>query len=645
MDVYSLLGIEVVTFNEFQLLAHNVIDYHTKKVVDSNIRKLQSIEESADYDSAIKPSQHSIDEVISKIIKYAKKDKTITFSIRELRIVSYYLMKLGDDKVSLEAAVALLRDNWRNMFFSGVVFYLFNSWNLLSVTTRELLCELVKEKLKLYSDRNKRLIKLKNHADYFDIYGPVRMAALIEKQNIHILDAPSIIGYKQSSLTQSFYSDVIISYFKSQRNIDIVQVQSVLSKYGLDRTKKLLCAELVLAAEQSENPLQQTIVSRLAKDILGDISLATNWAPFTGAKQHEIDKLRRAQALVNLWITRKVVEVFFEVCVQDEDRKRFWLKHVEKHHISDFRIVGSSMIRIYMQNDSRTSGLFSRFFIETNSSLQRTAALVLRISDRVLIEFSDTGALYVYKPDRPIVKYLFTGRRSFDSVGELKLPSIGNLIEQEDDTYFGPAYTLNDEGRMTHRGYWQDRLNVWLKNLLRSGEVPGSSYGNYNNNVFKPEKKDKPRVVQEYDFSENAGTDDVRRSLNPPSSKDVDTSVHSKQPSDAEMTNEIVVLERFLKYKLSSKPFLGNKYRIVATENYFFLEMIGRGFGKLRHMKNGEIPIGSILVSKQKDSDYYRVTHLMMGRESVIGFVNESEDVVIFRDDLPAKAVKRIKLR
>lgn len=82
-------------------------------------------------DKGLNVAQQSIDEIVSKVIRMAPSGDTSmeNWTIRELRIVSYYLMKLRDDKVYYFYALDLLDKNWKNMFFNGLVFYLLNSWH------------------------------------------------------------------------------------------------------------------------------------------------------------------------------------------------------------------------------------------------------------------------------------------------------------------------------------------------------------------------------------------------------------------------------------------------------------------------------------------------------------------------------------
>ena len=109
---------------------------------------------------------------------------------------------------------------------------------------------------------------------------------------------------------------------------DLSIVEEILSRHKLDRTIKLVFANLIEKAEKDGSELIQTQISKFANRLMGDISLSATWAPFIGATEADANKLRNAKNLVNLWFARKIIEVFFEVCVQDKSRKEFWLEYV-----------------------------------------------------------------------------------------------------------------------------------------------------------------------------------------------------------------------------------------------------------------------------------------------------------------------------
>ena len=268
-----------------------------------------------------------------------------------------------------------------------------------------------------------------------------------------------LLGYKASSLSFPYFSDVIINYFKRKQEIDYDEMENIFSKHSLDRTKKLIYAYLVEKAEDSGDGNFQGAVVRSARRILGDINVSTTWSPFTGATAEDIWQLNKAKDLIIAWGARKTVDAFFDVCVQDPRRRKCWLEYVGS--IMDYRIVGSTSVRTKLQSNSEVAPLLKSCFIETNSRVSATAALVLFIKDKVFVEFSDVGSLYIYNSSNRIIRDI-KRKRYLDSTADLKDTSIGMAIDQ----YSSWSYLYYDEGRITHRGEWEERFRRWMREKM-----------------------------------------------------------------------------------------------------------------------------------------------------------------------------------
>lgn len=459
-SIFDLLNINKETFREFPLQANLIADYQIGKVINSNTKRLKEIENVMLSDKLISVSPQSVEEVIHKVKKAAETTNIEeNWTTQELRIISYYLTKLQDNNKAFSYALFVLDNNWRNLFFSGLIFYIMNSWNNNPKTYRNDVCALVKSQLNKYQDDNKKYLILKNHANFFEETGPLRLARLLKHRNMNIFDAPTIIGYKPSTISLAYYSDVIINYFKNDGTTELSQIEEALIKHGLNRTKKLLFADLVEDADRNGSDVRQSQISKFASRIMGDISLSVTWAPFNDATPEEVEKLRNARRLINKWYARKVIEVFFDICVQDIYRKNYWLRYLEV--IEEFRISGSMAVKLSLNSDFRINDMFQNYFIETNSRKVKTAALILYIRNKIFVEFSDLGSLYIYNKDNYTVKSL-TNKRYIDSINNLKNTNLPQAVVFNDYDY----YHFNDEGSMRHAGYWQERLDKWFRNVL-----------------------------------------------------------------------------------------------------------------------------------------------------------------------------------
>lgn len=647
VDAYTQLNINQEVLKDFALQALRIDDHQIEKTINQNIRKLKEIEMRMFADEGIKVNKQSIEEVLYKVLEAAHSGETNMddWTMRELRIVSYYMMKLQNENDVYNYALALLDRGWKNMFFNGLVFYVMNSWNMIKPELRKNTCQLITKKLQQYSDNNRRYLMYKNHANFFEEAGPVRMATLLSSKKQDVREAPQILGNKQASFAQSYYSDVIVKYCEKV-NLDIDTLEEIFEIHTDTRTKKLVFANLVIQADKDGDAVKQTQISKFINRILGDVTLAATWAPFPGATTDEALKLKQAMQLVNLWFARRIIETFFEVCVQDRDRKVFWLKYVQ--YVSGFKIVGSTMTKRALQNDPRTSTMFLRHFIETNSNYSQTSALVLCIKNKVLVEFSDTGALYVYNQGHTKTKFLRNGARYMDSTNDLKIPSMQMLIVNYD---WGGHY-YNEEGRMTHQGYWQSRLSSWLRDKVLSKDNTAMSYFETKDDktfvaqdLPKEKPITKPNVIiqktavetphspQKTDERPMPPVQSIRRPAVQTSSFEKPRSTDSHQIPHSQPSKFLpVVHERKIAFMLSSKWVFNDTCRIVCNNKGYYVNMSrGQSFVLIRRMFDNVKCIGSIWIKRPDKNGWSQVTHAVSGIEYMIGYIKQGGGGVLYK--------------
>ena len=474
-NIYDLLGIESDSFRNLPLLANNIMDVETDRSLKRNIRKLEAIYEATPDDALRDIPKDVADQVLKKVIAVASEADAapaVEWSIRELRIVSYYLKRLRNHPRSFYYALNILDTNWRDMFFNGLKSFLLSSWNEIDPDYRKATCRLLQKKLKQYGGNVRRYVLLQDHANLFDEAGPIRMAAIIGAKGMNLTEAPTLLGCKLSMFKSSYFSDVIICYVRKKGISDTSVIDNILRQHDLERTRKLLIADLVEQAEAGGDAVQRAMLCKYISGVLGDVTLASNWAPFPGATEEEAQRLRNAMEHAVLWLTQEVIETFFEVCVQDSARKSFWLNYLP--YVSRFRIIGSSYIGGLLRNNSRVGSILHSYFIETlDRPLSQTSALVLFVRNKMIVEFSDVGALYVYGSDDEMVKSVLRGVRPHN-VGNLKRSYMNALMDINEGW-------LHGSGRMVHSGNWQNRLGKWMEAMLFSNrKSPFSTVSEYD---------------------------------------------------------------------------------------------------------------------------------------------------------------------
>lgn len=659
-EAYNLLNLSHDVIKDFHLLANRVDDIQMQRIINNNVRKLKSIEERMLANGGLNVSKQSIDEVLYKVVKAAEREgiEIEEWSGRELRIISYYMMKLQDEEAAFEYALKLLDIGWRNLFFNGLLFFLFNSWCLIKPNLRAKVSELIIKKLQKYEDNNQRFKILKNNGNLLEESGPIRLAAILIARKMDIRVAPNIIGSKPSSISQSYFSDVIIKYCH-RFELNEEKLENLFQIHNLKRTKQLVFADLVEKEDKAGDPIKQTQLSNFINRTLGDVTQKQTWAPFLGATYEEAQRLKVAMQQVNLWFTRRIIETFFEVCVQDRERKKFWLDYVS--HVKGFKIAGSSTTKQMIQNDPRIGTMFQHHFIETNSRYSQTSALILNIQEYILIEFSDTGSLYAYKQENKKISFLKRGNKKMISISDLKQPSMSMLVEQG---YWG-YNNYREEGRMVHIGYWQERLKAWMDfNVMSGASTSPSFFDPIDDETFtaqplpKQEKitKDSVRAVKPKLGTNNKSAQTKETVY----IKDV-----TKQPKHTSLKPHIVsqpeveatlrlsnhplteaIYKSNVNYSKTSKYFFYDNVRVVCNKEGFFVNIYKtKKFIKIRNI-TGDIPSGNIWIKSQNVDGWSTIVFALPSKkEIVVGYIRLGGGGVIFKQDLELSYYMTIKTK
>lgn len=148
-----------------------------------------------------------------------------------------------------------------------------------------------------------------------------------------------------------------------------------------------------------------------------------------------------------------VYKCFFNVCINDERRKRFWLKYAPQ--ISSFKVYGPSFTKTLLKRDERIAEYLEARFTTVYSN-RDVSAFILYIGDYMIIEFSNEGfACCAYKmssPNRP------TLNSRLNSVEDLRNSSLPLAIQSDANYYY-----TSEEGRLFHNSNWEHKFNHWLK--------------------------------------------------------------------------------------------------------------------------------------------------------------------------------------
>jgi hypothetical protein len=394
------------------------------------------------------------------------------FDKRELKTLSYCLDYSNSNKTfsiiaserHLTIALNTLHKNWKDSFLFGLIRCYMMNWESKYIDSLTKLHEFIVDKLKLYDGGRTVLKSFQTNIKFFDIKnGDVVLGSELALTNKGIKHATKHLLLPENWFTYPYFSKVIVAYYEKRKDevhTYVEDLSNALAEHNNSITNKRLVSKLIIQANKNEFTVIQDRVKSMAFRLVGDPGNAANWTSFEIATDLEKEDLRRARIILNEWITRQFINVFFEKCINDSRRKRFWLKYAKE--ITQFRVVGSTYIRQLLTTDNRISEYVSPRFGNTNSSKDSNAALMFTMKNHLFIEFSDTGAFYAYKlsnKNAPSIEASF-----FESTSILKRPAM-NLLAYRTGYYIDRTY---DEGRLGHNDgdlHWEQVATHWLKNI------------------------------------------------------------------------------------------------------------------------------------------------------------------------------------
>jgi len=443
--------------------AQKIIPQSLNALLDIRIDKLQKINNSLGSNPFRSVPAVLIPQVFRKFKNFIN-NSSISFDRRELRTLTYSLtysernlLNIFSNENELEYALDVLETNWRDSFLSGLIDCLLSNWETIHRRSLEQLEQFISKKLDYYSGNRSTLNSFKNNKRYFNTKnGDLILGDTIAKLNRPIQEATKILGVPESWFSYSYFSRVIVTYYeKNKANIlnEIDNLNDVLIKNNSSITSKRLISKIIIQVNELEFASLQDKVKKIAFTQIGDPSNISKWASFDNATEGEKREINRARNILNEWITRQFINVFFNVCINDDRRKHFWLKYVS--NITTFKVYGPSFTKSILKRDDRIADIIDTRF-ETVYSNKDVSAFILYINDYMIIEFSNDGyACCAYKinsSNKPALNQRLT---SVDDLRNSSLP----LAIQSDANY----YYTSDEGRLFHNSNWESKFNHWLK--------------------------------------------------------------------------------------------------------------------------------------------------------------------------------------
>lgn len=450
---------------DFKYKAEHLFDEKTKRDVDNSLDKLNKLTDRLPEGGQI-PEKKLIRDIYYLFQDNYYKDllNNDLFSGRIVRTLIWALdfqPSLNDEAVlfstKFKTALHLINSKWRDSFFISLSHVFLKNWSSLKQfeNNRDLLEHTLSEKGGSYSGTRKDIHKLTSRTNLFlDSESAVNYAIELIENNIPINKANLILEQKEHILSYEFFSEVSNKYIDLITNANLkkglaIGVYQFLEIHNKKKTTLLLCSKII-NKDSFKNYID--LVKNETVKLIADPVKSHLWK-HSELNLKEQQAIENARKKLNILLNKKFIQVFFEKLVEDDRRKRYWLRFIDK--IDDIKFSGNRSNYQYLKNIESVSKYVDHRFKVTSRN-QNTCALIIYSKDYVFVEFTDTGALYIYKN-----KNFRVNLNSINGMEDLKTWSRYDYACKNSD--YGGYVDLWEEGRITHQGNWEMRVNAWMK--------------------------------------------------------------------------------------------------------------------------------------------------------------------------------------
>lgn len=442
------LNKHVATLNAVNnMLGNYSFRFTNNNLIPNTYRKVKSI----------LTSKQSINDIIER-----RELRTLTFALNYSENNQSSLFSNSND---LKLVLNAVNNNWRDSFIIGLFDCYVKNWDTKNKISKELLGVFIGKKLNTYEGNRTVLKSLKTNQKYFvHSNGDVVLGAEIALKGLSVSQSTKYLSLPDSYFNCPYFSMVIVTYYekKKKKIAEFTdELNIVLQIHNSSKTNKRLISKLIIQANMNEYESLQEIVKIMALKYIGDPNISSNWLPFENASETEINELKFARNILNQWITRRFISVFFERCINDKRRKKFWLKYADK--ISTFKVFGSSYTKRILKLDNRIAEFVDARYQVVDGGKDISAFMFL-LNDYKLIEFSDPGyAFYAYK----------NSNRNAPSFDNRNIYSIDSFRDgTKPMLVYRSGYHLHsfsEEGRLSHLdgGYsWEVVFSKWISKII-----------------------------------------------------------------------------------------------------------------------------------------------------------------------------------
>ncbi|MCD8406399.1 EH signature domain-containing protein [Tenacibaculum dicentrarchi] len=449
-------------YSVFKGNAEKLITHKTKETLNVNISELNNIA-NQQYKTNELPKHGLIKEVYDKFKSLETEPIAVLiehFSRREVRLLVWSLDYKEEDSIlfgsQFSKFIHLINEYWRDSYIIPLWCILLNNWNTFrnNKTRFSEYTSLLKNKCDVYDKSRKDVLAIKSYFYFWEKDGLNVFVNYLISNNIKIQNICESLNLNTNLIDTYYYNEGFVLYLKCIKfnDISIGFVQEIvieIRKITKSKYKLLLLSLLLLENKFSS---EVTLTQKVAVDIIGDPIIKRHWSN-KHLNQEEAIFVETARKKLIVLMNKDFIDIFFSKLVQDSRRKEYWLKFID--NIENIKFVGNDSNYKNLINEPLIKKYVTSRYYRTKTN-QSTCALIIWAKEYVFVEFSDTGALYIYRIETFNTEVRL---KHIERITDLKkLPKGLRAVKLEGSNYLN----LLPEGTLGHRGDWESRLNVWM---------------------------------------------------------------------------------------------------------------------------------------------------------------------------------------
>ena len=454
-SIYDIVGFYFDP-KTFTLGARSAVSNAQQQIINNATNRQRTIARHCVAVEEKQPNQSTIDAAYRKFKSGYSKLNVEEYSSREVRALIYCLHKFENDTM-VSAFVKLLDKQWRNRFFNGLLYFLLSFWDTTEVNRLQMIIDVFQRHLSTYNGKRDKYLLLKQNSRFLKENGAELLGMTLRKMDVgqtescYIFSAPSVFfGLSSNSLDFQYYSKVITSYFGRDAIQKLELLKNVLDRHHYDVTPKRIIPAMIIQNRDGVNEARQEYIRSIAVGMIGNPELQSKWTIRNGTPEEKAN-LEEARQILNEWLKRKFISIFFEKCMHEPSRQKYWVDHIDI--IDDLEIWTTPFTMSLLMQDKRIADMLeTKVNVLNNEKNIDKSALIMSVGNYFFIEFSDSGCLYIFRKDSIYGNTIASNRfLYFDEIKRMRVETIQSF------------YVEKQEGKITHNTGWETTLDKWMK--------------------------------------------------------------------------------------------------------------------------------------------------------------------------------------